>query len=176
MHPFSVRNAGLVVIALAGLVTGCSSTNTPDAAPAASANPYADCAPLTNQQISDAVRAGSLTTHHTPQVCYWEAQVGDGDATVSFTYSAQDSLQQLWDRARADGFQTEHMVITKHVLGTVTATAFYIRNPHDPGDCAVTAAANGAITWRVQNRSPTTALDPCAASLALATMMVDLSP
>ncbi|MFI7000953.1 DUF3558 family protein [Nocardia sp. NPDC050175] len=176
MNPFSVRNAGLAVIALAGLVTGCSSASTPDAAPAAPANPFADCAPLTNQQISDAVHASSLTTHHSPQVCYWEAQVGDGDATVSFTYSAQDSLQQLWDRARADGFRTEHMVITKHVLGTVTATAFYVRNPHDPGDCAVTAAANGAITWRVQNRSDTTALDPCAAALDLATMMVDLSP
>ncbi|MFF3228425.1 DUF3558 family protein [Nocardia suismassiliense] len=176
MTPFSARNAGFAVLALAGLVTGCSSTSTPDAGPAAPASPFADCAPVTTQQISDAVHADSLTAHRTAQACFWEAQVGDGDAGISFTFSAQDSLQQLWDRARAGGFRTEHMVITKHALGTVTATAFYVRNPHDPGDCAVVAASNGAITWRVQNRSRTTPLDPCAAALRLATLMVDLSP
>ncbi|QXN95136.1 DUF3558 domain-containing protein [Nocardia iowensis] len=176
MIPFSVRNAGLAVIALAGLLTGCSSGTTPEAARTAPAAPFADCAPLSTQQISDAVHADRLIAQHTLPACRWAAQIGAGGADISFTFSATDSLQQLWDRARSDGFQTEHMVITKHALGTVTATAFYVRDPHDPTGCAVVAASNGAITWRVQNLSRTTSLDPCAASLELATMMVDLSP
>ncbi|AFU01888.1 DUF3558 family protein [Nocardia brasiliensis] len=173
MKPFAARIAGLA--ALAGVLAACG-TPPPDAAPAVAAHPYADCAPVTTDQIRDAVRATALLAHHTPQACLWDAQIGDGDAGVSFTFSARDSLQQIWDRARADGFETEHMVITKHVLGTVTATAFYIRNPHDPGDCAVAAAANGAIVWRIQNRTHSTQLNPCAAALQLATLMVDLSP
>ncbi|MFG1798471.1 DUF3558 family protein [Nocardia sp. NPDC049149] len=176
MIPFSARNAGVAAVAVVALATGCASNDVPEAAPAAARTPFADCAPLSTDQISEAVHADSLVAHRTPQACLWDAQIGTGDAGISFAFSADESLQQLWDRARANGFQTEHMIITQHALGTVTATAFYIRNPHDPDDCAVAAASNGSITWRVQNRSRPAALDPCAAALQLATMMVDLSP
>lgn len=173
MRSFAARTGGIAALAL--LAAGCA-TAAPEAVPPRAAHPYADCAPVSADQIRDAVHATALLAHHTPQACLWDAQIGAGDAGVSFVFSAEDSLQQIWDRARADGFRTEHLVIAEHTFGTVTAAAFYLRNPHDLGDCGVAAAANGSIIWRVQNRTAATTLDPCAAARQLATLMVDLSP
>ena len=175
-----IRIGGTVaLLAAAGLVAGCSGNSSPTAGPAASpaANPLADCAPLTEEQITLAAHAETLTAQHRPPVCVWHAQRGDGESDLTFTYTDKESLQQTWQKAQEDGFGTEHLTITKQVFGTtVTATGFYIRNPHDPGDCAVAAADNGTIVWRVQNRSRTAQPDACAIALQLATLTIDLSP
>ncbi|WP_433761043.1 DUF3558 family protein [Nocardia sp. CA-135398] len=174
MNAFRLRY-GLAVLAAAGLLTGCSDKAAPDAHPATT--PAANCTPLTEEQISHAAQADTLTTHHRPPVCVWQAQRGADESDLSFTYTDRESLQQTWQRAENDGFQTEHLTITEQIFGaTVTATGFYIHNPHDPGDCAVAAADNGTIVWRVQNHSHTTTPDPCAIALQLATLTIDLAP
>ncbi|MEV4124144.1 DUF3558 family protein [Nocardia sp. NPDC049707] len=171
--------SGLVVLAAAGLLTGCSDTAAPDAQPTSTppANTLTNCAPLTEEQISRAAQADTITVQHRPPVCVWQAQRDADESDLTFTYTARESLQQTWQRAENDGFQTEHLTITEQIFGTtVTATGFYIRNPHDPGDCAVAAADNGTIVWRVQNRSHTRTPDPCAIALQLATLTIDLAP
>ncbi|MEV6335127.1 DUF3558 family protein [Nocardia vinacea] len=178
MTAFRVRS-GLAVLAAAGLLTGCSDKAAPDAHPTSTptAGSLANCAPLTEEQISRAAQADTLTTDHRPPVCVWRAQRGADESDLSFTYTGRESLQQTWQRAENDGFQTEHLTITEQIFGaTVTATGFYIRNPHDPGDCSVAAADNGTIVWRVQNHSHTTTPDPCAIALQLATLTIDLAP
>lgn len=178
MTAFRAR-AGLAALAATGLLTGCSGNSALDAGPTTgpAANPLTQCNPLTDDQITQAVHADSLTAHHRPPVCAWTAQRGDDESDLTFTFSDHDSLQLTWQRAQADGFETEHLTITKQVLGTtVTATGFYVKNPHDAGDCAVVASDNGTITWRVQNRSHTAKLDPCATALQLTTLTIDLSP
>ncbi len=178
MTTFRVRS-GLVVLAAAGLLTGCSDKAAPDAQPssAPAANSLTNCTPLTEEQISRAAQADTLTTHHHPPVCVWQAHRDTNESDVTFTYTERESLQQTWQRAENDGFRTEHLTITEQIFGaTVTATGFYIRNPHDPGDCAVAAADNGTIVWRVQNNSHTATPDPCAIALQLATLTIDLAP
>jgi hypothetical protein len=174
---FSARAAALTAVALTGLLSACAANSTPDAPPAADTNPLAHCQPLTDDQISGAVHADTLTDHLTPPTCLWHAKNTDGELDITFAFSEHDSLQQLWERANEDGFSTEHVTVVRDVLGTkVTATGFYARNPGDPGDCSVSAQANGAITWRVRNNSHSPQPDPCAAALALTTLTVDLSP
>lgn len=178
MTAFRVRS-GLAVLAAAGLLTGCSDKAAPDAHPTSTptASSLANCTPLTEEQISRAAQADTLTTDHRPPVCVWRAQRGADESDLTFTYTDRESLQQMWQRAENDGFQTEHLTITEQIFGaTVTATGFYIRNPHDPGDCSVAAADNGTIVWRVQNHSHTTTPDPCAIALQLATLTIDLAP
>lgn len=178
MTAFHMRG-GLALLATAGLLTGCSDPAAPDAQPtsAPAANSLANCTPLTEEQISRAAQADTIATKHRPPVCVWQAQRDTGESDLTFTFTDRESLQQTWQRAENDGFQTEHLTITEQIFGaTVTATGFYIRNPHDPGDCAVAAADNGTIVWRVQNRSHTTTPDPCAIALQLATLTIDLAP
>ncbi|WP_433733779.1 DUF3558 family protein [Nocardia sp. CA-129566] len=179
MAAFRTRGIGLAVLAVAGLLTGCSGHGTPDAGPTAAptANSLTNCTPLTDEQIGRTAQADTLTAHHRPPVCVWQAQRGDDESDLTFTYTDRESLQQTWQRAENDGFQNQHLTITRQIFGTtVTATGFYIRNPHDPGDCAVAAADNGTIVWRVQNHSHTTSPDPCAIALQLATLTIDLAP
>ncbi|WP_330256406.1 DUF3558 domain-containing protein [Nocardia sp. NBC_00565] len=179
MTAFRARGIAPAVLIVAGLAAGCSDTATPDAGPTAApaANSLSNCTPLTEEQISRAAQADTLTAHHRPPVCVWQAQRGDDESELTFTFSDRESLQQRWQQADSDGFQTEHLTITEQIFGaTVTATGFYIRDPHDPGDCAVAAADNGTIVWRVQNHSHTTTPDPCATALQLATLTIDLAP
>ncbi|MDT2009545.1 DUF3558 domain-containing protein [Rhodococcus opacus] len=69
------------------------------------------------------------------------------------------------------------MVLSRDALGTtITANGFYVRDPRDPGSCAVSAAANGTLTWQVRKRSHTPRPDPCAAALELAALTIDLAP
>ncbi|ELB87705.1 lipoprotein [Rhodococcus wratislaviensis IFP 2016] len=73
-----------------------------------------------------------------PPTCRWNTKGPEGDTDLTFTFSAHDSLQQLWRQARRGGLETERLVVTKEVLDTtITATGFYARNPRDPGVCAV---------------------------------------
>jgi len=174
---FSARGIEMVVVAVAVLLAGCSADATPDAAPAADPNPLARCRPLTDEQIARTIRADALTSHLTPPTCIWNARGVDGESDLTFTFSEQDSLLQLWHRAVQDGCETEHVVVSREVLGTtITANGFYARDPRDLGTCQVSAAANGAITWRVQNRSHAPRPDPCAVALELVALTVDLAP
>ncbi|WP_328412037.1 DUF3558 family protein [Nocardia sp. NBC_00403] len=177
MTAFSPRDAGVAVIAVAALLTGCSSDPAPKAVSAAEVNPLPQCEPLTNEQIQQAVHADTLTAHTTPPVCTWQAERAGVETDLTFTFTEHDSLQQIWDRAREDGYDTEHLTVTREALGTtITATGIYVRDPRDLGYCQVSAALNGTITWRVQNPSHTPAPDPCAIALELATLTIDLSP
>ncbi|WP_405164555.1 DUF3558 domain-containing protein [Nocardia sp. NBC_01499] len=173
----SARGALLTLAAIAALLSACSTNSAPSAAPATVTNSLAQCQPLTDDQITQAVHADTLTAHRTPPTCLWNAKNADGEFDITFTYSEHESLQQLWQRARQDGLDTEHVTVVRDVLGTkVTATGFYTHNPADPGDCAVSAQANGSITWRIQNHNHTPRADPCAEALELTTLTVDLSP
>lgn len=177
MTAYPARCTTLVGLAAALLLVGCSADPTPDDAPAIEANPLAECAPITDQQISQTIHAETLTAHPSPPSCVWNAKTAEGATDVTFTFSPNDSLLQLWHQAVQNGYQTEHVVVTREALGTtITAYGFYIRDPHNPGFCAVSAAANGAITWRVQNVSQALQPEPCAAALQLAALTIDLSP
>ncbi|MFD6156463.1 DUF3558 family protein [Nocardia sp. NPDC060256] len=177
MTDSSARGAVLTIAVVAALLSACSANSAPDAAPAAAVNPLARCEPLTDEQITEAVHADTLIAHRTPPTCLWNSTNADGAFDITFTYDEHESLQQLWDRARRDGLGTEHVTVVRDVLGTkVTATGFYTHNPADPGDCAVSAQANAAITWRIQNRNHIPRADPCAEALELTTLTVDLSP
>ncbi|MEU7138770.1 DUF3558 family protein [Nocardia sp. NPDC046473] len=177
MPASSARGLALTIAVTAALLPACSANSAQNAAPEAVSNPLARCEPLTDAQITQAVHAETLTAQHTPPTCLWNAKNADGEFDITFTYSEHESLQQLWDHARQDGLQTEHVTVVRDVLGTkVTATGFYTHNPADPGDCAVSAQANAAITWRIQNRNHTPRADPCAEALELTTRTVDLSP
>ncbi|AHK35942.1 hypothetical protein OPAG_06772 [Rhodococcus opacus PD630] len=69
------------------------------------------------------------------------------------------------------------MVLGRDALGTtITANGCYLRDPRDPGSCAVSAAATGTLTWQVRNRSHTPRPDPCAAALELAALTIELAP
>ncbi|RZL76694.1 MAG: DUF3558 domain-containing protein [Rhodococcus sp. (in: high G+C Gram-positive bacteria)] len=176
---FSACGTGVSVVAAVVLLAGCSADPTPDEAPAAAAvtSPLARCEPLTDEQIAQAVGAEELTSQLTPPTCVWNAKTADGETDLTFAFSEQDSLLQLWHRALQDGFETEHVVLSREALGTtITANGFSTRDPRDPGSCAVSAAANGTLTWHVQNRSHAPRPDPCAAALELASLTIDLAP
>ncbi|WP_225730128.1 MULTISPECIES: DUF3558 family protein [unclassified Nocardia] len=175
-----IRGGGLAVVAVAGLIAGCSSGNSgSNAGPSgATTVPYADCNPITVAQLTQTLNATTLTAHSHPPVCAWAAARGTEDSDVTFTAVQKQSLQQAWNLADKDGNRLEHLTIEQDVLGTkTTAAGFYIHNTKDPGDCAVVASDNGtSLTWRIQNHSHTAALDPCATAYALAELTVDLSP
>ncbi|WP_063131734.1 DUF3558 domain-containing protein [Nocardia fusca] len=130
---------------------------------------------MTHEQILKAADADTLTPHLVPPARTWNAQRADSETDPTFTFTDTDSLQQIWDQARAQGLHTEHMTVVREALGTtITATGLYVRDPGGPGFCQVSAAVNGSITWRVHN--PTHTPDPCAIALDLATQTIDLAP
>ncbi|WP_174189654.1 DUF3558 family protein [Nocardia barduliensis] len=175
---FSPRGVAVAAIAVTVVLAGCSSVEpASDAPPPSEVNPFARCKPITDEQIRQAAEADTLTAHLAPPVCTWNATRVAGDSELTFTFTEVDSLQQLWDRARQAGYETEHLTVIREALGTtITATGFYVRNPRDPGHCEVSAAVNGSITWRVRNLSQPTTPDPCAVALELATLTINLAP
>jgi hypothetical protein len=68
---FSARGSALTAVAMAGLLSACATNSTPDAASAVGPNPLAHCQPLTDDQISGAVHADTLTGHLRAHLRTW---------------------------------------------------------------------------------------------------------
>ena len=79
--------------------------------------------PLTTDQIQRAALADVLTGHPSPPLCRWLAARAGSTSDLTFTFTKTDSLQQLWDQARQNGYDTEHLTVTRQALGTTTTRA-----------------------------------------------------
>ncbi|MET9488516.1 DUF3558 domain-containing protein [Nocardia sp. NPDC006630] len=159
-----------VAVATLGVVTGCSS-HQQDTAVRSADDPdlLAGCGPLPDQVIATTLQVPSVHQQSAPTICNW---IGDYPAggTVGLTYAwlRNDNLMTETKVAGDFGYQIERVVI-KHFAG------MYVRDPNDPGSCAVTISDTGIVTWWVHNRSHTAQPDPCAAAMSLmqATLAID---
>ncbi|MFI5780801.1 DUF3558 domain-containing protein [Nocardia sp. NPDC051570] len=160
----------IATVCAAVLLTACS-THHHDAAQQSVEDPnfLAGCGPLPDQTIVDTVHATAVRPLGGPTICAWEADFSTG-GPVDLTYAwlEHDTLGRDRQIDEQQGYRIEKLVI-KHF------GAIYVRDPRDPGSCAVTAADSGTVTWWVQNRDHTGQPDPCAAAMNLmqATLAID---
>ena len=160
------------VIATACVLAGCSSTDAPTAGtqvrPGDDANLLAGCGPLSDQVIAGTVNALSVQRQG-GSACTWSAAEPGGRTTaLAYVWSREDSLAREVDAANRQGYRIEKLVIKRF-------GGMYVRDPRNPGACAVTVADTGAVTWRADNRDHAALPDPCAAAMSLmqATLSVD---
>jgi hypothetical protein len=149
------------LLSAVALVAGCSSSDGPKDRHG-DVNFLAGCGPVDPALIAKVTRTRDLSAQTHSAICGWRgADLVDGH-TVDITYGWLEN-DTLMNEAAVDtrlGYTIDHFVV-KHFGG------IYLRDPHDPGSCGVSAYDTGTVTWWVANRTHLPEPAPCPAALLL---------